>query len=65
MSQASEIDQEMAAKLHQKLREEPESIIRTYPEVALELADEARLDGHEKLADRIESLFEAVQEDSA
>lgn len=64
MSQASEIEPEMKAKLQQKLSEDPESIIRAYPDVALELADEARLDGHENLADRIEALVETAQEES-
>lgn len=64
MSQASEIEPEMKAKLQQKLSEDPESIIRAYPDVALELADEARLDGHENLAGRIEALVETAQEES-
>lgn len=63
MSQSSEINPDLVAKLQRKLREDPAAIIRTYPDVALELADEARLDGHENLADRIEALVRNVSDD--
>lgn len=64
MSQTQDTSPEVVSKLRRKLREDTAGLIRAYPDIARELANEARLDGHDRLADRIEGLLEDVQEES-
>lgn len=59
-----DIDPETLSLLREQLRENPEAIIRAYPDRARNLADRARAAGHTGLGDRIDELVDSLTVDA-
>lgn len=60
----TDLDPETAELLLEQAREDPESVIRSYPDHARELASDARDDGLDRIADYIEGVLDAGQRGS-
>lgn len=60
MSQ-TDIDPDTATMLREKLQNDPESLVRLYPDKARQWARKARREGYHELADDIEDLVADIQ----